>query len=404
LHASGHFHIARRYVQRMGASIRCAHWAGAGMLGACVCLLAPTGGCSMNTQKPDAPSLERAWRTWSEPAASESSISKLEPSTVGNPGVASPTSLNVADSADPTTPDQDAAIAYVNGEPIDRRRLISLLLKGHGSGILEQLVVLTAAEQEAKTRGLSVTDEDVQREYESSLRALMSGARTRNEDDPLDREAAEALLNDVLARRNISRTEYMLGMRRNAYLRALILANMNFSDEALDSEYNRAAGREYTIRHIQLASLSEATRVQEKLAGGADFAELARQFSVNRRTGADGGRLEPFTTNDRNVPGAVRRLVTRMEPGDVSNPVRTPEGYQIIKLVHRRDRPLAAVRQSREQVEKRLRERITKPAMQALYQSLFARADIRINDPVLQEAFERKHGERRDLAAGSNAP
>jgi hypothetical protein len=117
--------------------------------------------------------------------------------------------------------DRDAPgspIATVNGESILRGDLIRLLLESRGVGILEQLIGLKTASRAATERGIVVTQGDLDREHERALRGL-SDPLSSITPDLSDREAAERLLDEVLTERGMSRDEFDIVTRRNAYLR-----------------------------------------------------------------------------------------------------------------------------------------------------------------------------------------
>ncbi len=74
----------------------------------------------------------------------------------------------------------------------------------------------------------------------------------------------------------------------------------------------------------------EAAQVREQLAGGADFAELAKAHSDDPGSAQKGGDLGFFGSGDM-VP-AFDKTVFGMAEGDISDPVRTQFGFHIIKL------------------------------------------------------------------------
>lgn len=285
---------------------------------------------------------------------------------------------------------EEPAIAVINGKPLPRRQVVDLLLRGHGSGILEQFVVLEAARRRAQQQGLTINQADVDAEYERALRLLIDPLAALTPDES-DHEAAERVLDAVLAERNISREEFMLGMRRNAYLRRLAQAQLSFSEGELQEEYARAYGVRVQVRHVQLATLAEVSRVRAGLAAGEDFAEVARAHSANPASARAGGLLSPFSADDEEVPAPLRTVAFQLDVGEVSEAIRVGRWYHLLKL----ERQLPAEQQEfevvRPELEQRLRARKLGPAMQQLYQDLLAQADVRILDPGLRAAFERKH-------------
>lgn len=76
-------------------------------------------------------------------------------------------------------------------------------------------------------------------------------------------------------------------------------------------------------RHIRLADEATAHKVAAALAGGADFAALARRHSI-APDGADGGSLG--WVRHEGKPGWLAQLLFMQAPGQVSAPVRTPAG------------------------------------------------------------------------------
>ena len=297
-----------------------------------------------------------------------------------------------------TASNNGVAIAYVDGKPIDRQTLVNLLIAGHGVGIFEQLVVLERARQKAEELGVRVSEKDVVAEHERSLRALLSPIEAADESSAnppeFNHEEAERLLDEIIARRNVSRAEYRAVMTRNAYLRAIVEATMSFTEAQLKEEYALAFGERVRIRHIQLPSLLDAERISANLARGADFTEQARDYSANLRTAPAGGLLPDFTRDDPRIPEGLRQIAFGLTEGEVSNCLHVDDWYHIVKLEKRVSAENPAFEEVRGVLEDRLRERLATPAMQTLYRSLFEQADIRIEDPILRQEFERKHPDR----------
>jgi peptidyl-prolyl cis-trans isomerase D len=90
---------------------------------------------------------------------------------------------------------------------------------------------------------------------------------------------------------------------------------------------------------------AKAEDVLKQAKGGADFAELAKKYSEDDSNAKQGGDLDYFAKG-RMVP-EFDQAAFAMEPGQMSDLVKTQYGYHIIKLVDRKPsvtRPLAEVR------------------------------------------------------------
>jgi parvulin-like peptidyl-prolyl isomerase len=285
-------------------------------------------------------------------------------------------------------------IATVGGQVISRERVVDLLLRGHGPGILEQLIVLEAAEQEADRLGIRITTADVDREYEQTLKQLLDPLADVSQ-GMLDREEAERVLDAVLAERNISRAEYRLGIRRQTLLRAIVTAELEATDEQLKRAYDQHYGPQVQVRHIQVATPAQVAEVQSALRQGEDFAELARTHSAHLASASQGGLLEPFTHTDQRVPAALRELAFQLEPDEVSNPLRLGRWYHLVRLERRLAAESPPLDRVREQLAQRVRDALAPAAMQDRYRQLLRESEVRIFDPALREAFERRRDRSR---------
>jgi hypothetical protein len=89
----------------------------------------------------------------------------------------------------------------------------------------------------------------------------------------------------------------------------------------------------------------------------------------------------------------------------LSNPVRVDDWYHLLRVDAHYPPREGNWREVRGDLEARLRQRLTEPAMQTLYRALFEQADIRIADPILAREFKRKHPDHgRRTQEGRNGP
>lgn len=81
------------------------------------------------------------------------------------------------------------------------------------------------------------------------------------------------------------------------------------------------------------ATRALADRITREARGGADFAGLAREHSVDRRTRERGGLLGRTTPG--RLPAPIDRAVLALEVGEVSAPIRNGKELVIVKLIER---------------------------------------------------------------------
>jgi len=110
---------------------------------------------------------------------------------------------------------------------------------------------------------------------------------------------------------------------------------------------------EFQARHLmiqpsELVSPEEARRMVEDLHSqireGAEFSELARQFSDDQTSANLGGLMEWFPEGAYGQ--TIQAVCDSLEPGEVSEPFQTAEGWHILKLEGERqaDRTAEALR------------------------------------------------------------
>jgi peptidyl-prolyl cis-trans isomerase C len=92
---------------------------------------------------------------------------------------------------------------------------------------------------------------------------------------------------------------------------------------------------EVRARHILLKEEEAAKKALERVKGGEDFAKVATELSADPGSGKEGGDLG-FFTKDRMVP-EFGEAAFALQPGQISEIVKSQFGFHIIKLEERRN-------------------------------------------------------------------
>jgi peptidyl-prolyl cis-trans isomerase SurA len=82
----------------------------------------------------------------------------------------------------------------------------------------------------------------------------------------------------------------------------------------------------------------KAKMIEDKLSSGADFAQLAMDYSEDPNTAATGGDLGYIPESSLNAPQTdpqLKRVVLSLKPGQVSQPIVVKDSIRILKLVAR---------------------------------------------------------------------
>jgi peptidyl-prolyl cis-trans isomerase C len=125
------------------------------------------------------------------------------------------------------------------------------------------------------------------------------------------------------------------------------------TDDAMKKVYDEAAKQiegeqEVHARHILVETEDEAKAIEAELKKGADFAELAKKKSKDPGA-SDGGDLG-FFTKDQMVP-EFSAAAFSLEPGKISDPVKSQFGWHVIKVEEKRNRKAPDFDQVKSQIE-----------------------------------------------------
>jgi peptidyl-prolyl cis-trans isomerase SurA len=204
--------------------------------------------------------------------------------------------------------------------------------------VLDRLVLQEIETQQAKRVGLTVSDEQ--------LNSALQEIAARNK-IPFDQ------LPTALSAQGVDYKVYRESMRKELTLSGLrqrdVIARINVTphemEQYLARQQNAATNDEFNVSHILLSLPAAATPQQlddiskksqelvTRAQKGEDFGQLAIANS-NSQTALDGGALG--WRKGSQLPQFILDMVTKMKPGDVSAPVRTPSGFHIVKLNERR--------------------------------------------------------------------
>src|SRR5438309_8488785 len=125
------------------------------------------------------------------------------------------------------------------------------------------------------------------------------------------------------------------------------------TDDNMKKVYEDAAKQisgeqEVHARHILVETEDQAKKIEDELKKGADFAKLAKKESKDPGA-SDGGDLG-FFTKEQMVP-EFSTVAFALDPGKISDPVKTQFGWHIIKVEEKRTRKAPDFEQVKPQIE-----------------------------------------------------
>jgi peptidyl-prolyl cis-trans isomerase C len=134
--------------------------------------------------------------------------------------------------------------------------------------------------------------------------------------------------------------------------------------------------KEVHLSHIVLTSEADAQGVIHDLKNGIDFMKLAREKSIDKETGPQGGAFPNYIREDELIPD-FSKAVSALSAGKYTQtPVHSPLGWHILKVTDKR--PFKAKRF--EEVRKALQSQIMNDRLKSLTETLKLKASIELFD------------------------
>jgi peptidyl-prolyl cis-trans isomerase SurA len=144
-------------------------------------------------------------------------------------------------------------------------------------------------------------------------------------------------------------------------------------------------------------SADESTRakiaaVRDRALKGEDFAKLVDEVSESA-TKASGGLIGPVDTAD--ISQALAEILAKMQPGDITEPLRTKAGYQILKMESRSASEPETFEKSKDQISQKILESRLDVERAKFLQKLLTQAVIEWKDDAYRQMYETERAARQ---------
>jgi foldase protein PrsA len=209
-------------------------------------------------------------------------------------------------------------VATVNGQPITQQELDKNLEETFGKQMLDTLIVRKLVEQDAKKKGITVSDAEVDAQLDKIKKKLT----------PADLQNLSGKKLDDLKKQ----------IRFNLLLEKCIMASVPQSEVRSYFEKNKDNLQEVELSDILVEDKKQADAILGDLNRGVPFATVASQFSLDRTTRDNGGYLGVFPKWQlESLYPPLANVAFSLAPGQISKPIKTPNGYYILKVLNRKN-------------------------------------------------------------------
>ncbi|MGM9949027.1 MAG: peptidylprolyl isomerase [Lysinibacillus sp.] len=236
----------------------------------------------------------------------------------------------------------DRTVATVNDEKITEAELNKLLYSQYGQTVLDALITNEIVEQEAKKLDITLSDEEIDEEYKVYTESY----------------GGEDALLQALKDLNMTKEDIMNDIKIYLLTLKVMEDYVDVTEEDVKAYFEEnkesfATQEQVEASHILVEDEATAKEVIEKLNGGADFAELAAEYSIDEGNAADGGALGFFGRGQ--MVEEFENAAFAMKVGEVSKtPVKTEHGYHIIKVTDKTEAAEADYETSKEEAREQL--------------------------------------------------
>jgi foldase protein PrsA len=246
-----------------------------------------------------------------------------------------------------------------------------------------QLVQTELTRQEAESRGIMISDQDIQDEFDAQYGAFLASQGWTEDDlaSVLDQQGrtVDSFKEEVKA--------YIAKQMLASTVQTAVAGTIDVTDEQLSEYFDEhqddyATPEQVRASHILVDTREEADEILGELNDGADFAGLAKEKSTDTGTASNGGDLGWFSRGD--MVEEFEAAAFSLDVGQLSDVVETDYGYHILLVTGHRDATSPELADVSDQVRSDLINEITYQRASDWYDATLQAAAIEYERPILE--------------------
>jgi parvulin-like peptidyl-prolyl isomerase len=186
------------------------------------------------------------------------------------------------------------------------------------------LVQQAEVEEQAKKLGINISDDKVNQEIARYKKQFYGGSDARYEKAVKQQGLTDQQARDAIRQQLISQALFKK-----------VTGDVKVSDSDIKAYYNThktqyVQPQTREVRHILVTKKALADSLYQQLKNGGNFAKLAKQYSKDPGSAANGGKLT--VSKGQTVP-QFDKTAFSLKTGQISQPVHTQYGYHIIQAL-----------------------------------------------------------------------
>lgn len=227
-------------------------------------------------------------------------------------------------------------------------------------------------------------------QYAAKNNIVITDAQISTKEDEIKSKFAGQPWADVLKARGLSEDDVHTALRDQLIIEQAVGKNITITDAQVKAYFDKNHAQfdkseKVQARHILVPDLATANKVEALLKAGGDFAALAKQYSIDPGSKANGGDLGFFGRGQ--MVKSFDAAAFSLPIGKISAPVHSAFGYHIIQVEAKQPAVVASLANTKDQITDQLRQQQMNPLVGPFLNNLMAQATITVNDPRFDGVF-----------------
>jgi len=274
-------------------------------------------------------------------------------------------------------------------------RIIQLGLEAEA---LERLFFYAITDEEVKQRGITVSEEEIEAEFQKQYAAILEYQR-------MTEEQLAAYMESQGYSIDLFKESGRAGVKDQLLLEAVqraIAGPIELSEDDISTYFDENRQQYETEERIQASHIlvetqEEAQQILEELSSGSDFGLIARERSIDPGSGPAGGDLGWFGRGQMVAP--FEQAALALEVGEISGIVETDFGYHIILLTGHEEESHPELAEVVDQVRLDAEGEVITERFSVWYEDTYAAATISVELPLVDAIRKQREDIELGLAA-----
>jgi foldase protein PrsA len=190
--------------------------------------------------------------------------------------------------------------------------------------VMQLLVSFEWIEGEAKEQNIKVSDKEIQKTFD----------KQKKEAFPKEADFAKFLKDSGQTEKDIIK-RVRLDTLSNKIREKVTKGKDKVSDAEITTYYNKnkerfAQPERRDLRIVLTKGEAKAKQAKKAIAGGQDFAKVAKKFSIDQASKAQGGKLPAVAKGQQEK--ALDNAIFKAKKGELTGPVKTQFGYYVFEV------------------------------------------------------------------------